>query len=236
MSFFLRYQHPILTYHRVGRKGDPTITVSEEGFQRQMALLKGQNRWIRLEELIPLLQSEASPPLRKVAVTFDDGYADIYTTVFPLIERYRIPVTIFLVTGWIGKGEFLSWEAIQEMSKKGVDFGSHTKNHPYLPAVTSRKVLEEEIRGSKELLEDRLGKEVSLFSYPVGGFTEEVKELVQEAGYQAAVTTNRGVQEEKRDLYALTRIKMTEASGSFWVFRVKTSGYYEQFQRKKKAY
>ena len=236
MPFLLRYRHPILIYHRVGQKGDPTITVSEEGFTRQMTLLKDENRLIRLEELASLLTSEISPLSKKVAVTFDDGYMEIYTSVFPLIERYHIPVTVFLVTGWIGRGEFLSWEAIQEMSKKGVDFGSHTKNHPYLPAVMSRETLEEEIRGSKEFLEDRLGKEVSLFSYPVGGFTEEVKELVQKAGYKAAVTTNRGVQEEKRDLYALTRIKMTEASSSFWVFRVKTSGYYEQFQRKKRAY
>ena len=236
MPLFLKYQHPILTYHRIGPSGDPTMTVSEEAFTRQVTFLKQRDQLISVGGLVTFLASSADPAPRKVAVTFDDGYGDIYTTVFPLVQKHNIPVTVFLVTEWVGKKEFLSWEAVREMSKAGVEFGSHTKNHLYLPSVSSPRILEEEIHGSKELLEDRLGKEVSLFSYPVGGFTEEVKERVQKAGYRAAMTTNRGKQKAKRDLYALSRIKMTEASTPFWILRVKTSGYYEQFKRKKNPY
>ncbi|MBI4436866.1 MAG: polysaccharide deacetylase family protein [Candidatus Omnitrophica bacterium] len=236
MPFFLRYEYPILNYHRVGvQEGDPTMRVSQESFDRQMSLLASQGRAISLEGLISLLASKPPSLPKKVAVTFDDGYEDNYTHAFSILKTYRIPVTIFLVTGWIGKKEFLSWEAIQEMSKEGISFGSHTKNHPYLPSVESRQVLEEEIKGSKELLENRLGKEVPLFSYPFGGFTEEAKQMVQEAGYQAAVTSNRGEKGRERDLFALSRIKMTDASTPSLIFHIKTSGYYEQFKKKKKA-
>lgn len=237
MPPFLNYQHPILTYHHIGApEGDPTVTLSGKAFARQMSLLKTEKRSLRLEELVSSLKSKSRPLPRKVAVTFDDGYQDFYTHAYPCLQECRIPATVFLVTAWIGKRGFLSWEMVREMSQKGVDFGSHTQNHPYLPEVTSRERLEEEIRGSKEILEDRLGKEVSLFSYPVGGFTEEVKEMVRKSGYMGAVTTNRGVPGKARDPYALSRIKMTESSTPSWIFRVKTSGYYEQFKRRKRPY
>ena len=237
MPFFLRYEPPILNYHRVGsREGDPTMTVAQDAFDRQMTLLASQGRAVSLEALVSLLASKPPSLPKKVAVTFDDGYEDNYTHAFSVLKTHRIPVTIFLVTGWIGKKEFLSWEAVREMSKEGISFGSHTKNHPYLPSVSSRQVLEEEIKGSKELLEDRLGKEAPLFSYPFGGFTEEAKQLVQEVGYKAAVTSNRGEKGKERDLYALSRIKMTDASTPSLIFNLKTSGYYEQFKKKKKAY
>ena len=235
VSFFLKYQNPILNYHHVGAaNGDPTMTVSKEAFRRHLSFLKDGNRLIPLEDLVSLLAGEVHPLPKKVVVTFDDGYEDLYTNVFPLIQTHHIPITVFLVTEWIGKKGFLSWEAVREMSTSQVAFGSHTRSHPYLPSVTSRKHLEKEVRGSKELLEDRLGKAVSLFCYPVGGYTDAVKEAVREAGYKAAVTTNRGVKSAKRDLYALSRIKMTEASTTPFIFKVKTSGYYEQFKRRKR--
>lgn len=234
MFSFLKYRVPILYYHRVGNPtGDPVMTVSKESFMRQMALLRKEDRVMALDDLVPLLASKTGLP-KKAVVTFDDGYEDIYTQALPSIRTYRIPITVFLVTEWIGKKAFLSWEAIRELSREGVVFGSHTKNHPYLPSVPSKKLLEEEIRGSKEFLEDRLGREVSLFSYPLGGFTPLIKKMVEEAGYQAAFTTNRGERGADEDLYAARRIKMTERSDSFWVFRVKTSGYYEQFKRRKR--
>lgn len=233
MTFFLSYQNPILNYHRVGEEGDPTITVSQGAFVRQMSFLKEADRLISLKELVSLLVIDRLALPRKVSVTFDDGTHDNYTNVFPFLRSHQLPVTVFLITEWIGKKGFLSWEEVREMSKEGVEFGSHTKTHAYLPSLPSRKLLEEEIRGSKEILEERLGKEVSLFSYPVGGFTEEIKKMVEEAGYKAAVTTNRGERKAPRDRFALSRIKMTESSTSPLIFQVKTSGYYEQFRRRK---
>ena len=212
------------------------MRVSKEAFRRQMALLASGGKSISLEDLVPLLASENRPFPKKIAVTFDDGYKDNYTEALSILREHRIPVTIFLVTDWVGKKEFLSWEEIREMSKEGISFGSHTKTHPYLPSVSSRNVLEGEMRGSKELIEDRLGKEVSLLSYPFGGFTPEAKEVARVVGYRAAVTSNRGEGGMKRDLFALSRIKMTEASTTPFIFRVKTSGYYEQFKRKKKSH
>jgi len=234
---FLRYKNPILNYHRVGSvEGDPSMTVSEQAFERQMRFLASTDQSIGLGELVELLRSGIRPLPRKIAVTFDDGYLDNSTKAFPLLKTHRIAATIFLVTEWIGKKkECLSWEAVREMSQEGVTFGSHTQSHPDLSKITSGALLEKEIRGSKEILEDRLGKPVTLFSYPFGAFNDGVKRMAEEAGYEAAVTSNRALDGRTDDLYALSRIKMTEASTSPFIFRVKTSGYYEQFKRKKRA-
>ncbi len=210
------------------------MTVSGEAFTRQMLFLK--DRLMPLETLVSGLSRGDHLIPKKAVVTFDDGYVDLYTRAFPLIQKFRIPAALFLITGWVGREGFLSWEMVREMSREGVTFGSHSRNHSYLPSLPSRERLLEEIRGSKKELEDHLGERTKFFSYPLGGFSDVIKEMVQEAGYEAAVTTNRGEKNAGRDCYALSRIKMTEKSTSRWVLLAKSSGYYEHFKRKKKPY
>jgi len=235
MAPFLKYQNPIFYYHRVGVSTDTlSPSISQVAFQRQMCFLSRGGRAVSLETLVATWASDHRTLPKKSAVTFDDGYGDVYTHAFPILESFRIPTTVFLIVDAIGKQDFLTWPQVREMSKKGVSFGSHTRTHRYLPSLSSEKALHEEIVDSKKILEDQLGEPVSFLSYPLGGYTNAAKEKAKEAGYRAAFTTNRGHVRHREDLYAVTRIKMTERSSSYWVLQAKTSGYYEQFKRRKK--
>ena len=227
---FYKYKAPILLYHHVSGEGDRTITVSPHAFGRQMEqLAQGGKRVVSLETWL-----EAGRQFwRPVAITFDDGGLDTYTEAFPVLQRYRLPAAVFVVTDWVDRPGFLRWGHLREMATAGWTIGSHTKSHSYLPDLPSSK-WEEEIRGSKEILEDKLQRPVNLFSYPVGGYTEEIMACVRRAGYRAACTTNRG-DFFSFDPYRLTRIKMTEASHPFVVW-VKASGHYEHFKRSKPSH
>ena len=245
------YKAPILLYHHVAEEGNPTMTVSPRAFGRQIEQLAEEKRVAPLEEWVEAdgedkrrawrpAFGEARPSRqrnwrtrRPVMITFDDGFLDVYTQAFPLLQRRRLPATLFMVTDWVGREGFVTWNHLREMAKAGWTIGSHTKSHEYLPDLSPSR-WEEEIRGSKETLEDNLQRPVTLLSYPVGGYTQEIIARVRGAGYRAACTTNRGSSFAFHP-YRLTRIKMTESSHRLVVW-AKTSGYYEYFKRGKRSH
>jgi peptidoglycan/xylan/chitin deacetylase (PgdA/CDA1 family) len=121
------------------------------------------------------------------------------------------------------------------MEKYNILAGAHTRHHVYLPALSLAQE-QDEIAGSKKVIESHLGHSIDYFSYPVGGYTKDIQGLVKEAGYKAAVTTNRGKGKYNLDLYALKRIHMnnTDDMYSGLVMWAKLSGYYNLFRHPKK--
>src|SRR3989338_1554719 len=93
------------------------------------------------------------------------------------------------------------------------------------PADLGKEVLE-----SKRVLEGRLGRPVEYFSYPVGGFSAQIQQVVRDAGYRAACTTNRAWS-HALDRFALRRVKITERDANPVLFWAKLSGYYDTFRR-----
>ncbi len=141
---------------------------------------------------------------KRILLTFDDGYDDLYTELLPLAIEYHLKPLVFLVanpsyatnvwdhTRGLRQRNLLTVEQIREMQRYGVVFGSHTVTHPWLPD-TSDDDLRREVRDSKHVLEDLLGTEVTSFAYPYGGVDQRVRGAVAEAGYKMAFTARPGV-------------------------------------------
>ena len=228
------YKVPILLYHHVAKSGDPAMTVSPDAFRRQIEqLVRPQRRVVSLESWIKTAREIDRHSRRPVVITFDDGSLDTYTEAFPILQRYQIPATLFMVTDWVGQSGFVNWDQLREMTAEGWTIGSHTKSHTYLPELPPSR-WEAVVRGSKETLEDKLQRPVTFFSYPIGGYTEELMSCVQKTRYRAPCTPHRGNSFSFHP-FRLSRIKMTEVSHPF-VLWVKTSGYYEHFKRKKPSH
>jgi peptidoglycan/xylan/chitin deacetylase (PgdA/CDA1 family) len=140
---------------------------------------------------------------KRVLLTFDDGYDDLYTELLPAVVEHHYTPVVFLVADLIGrtnlwdqaKGlrarKLLEVEQIREMQKCGVEFGSHSATHPLLTHLSDVQ-LRREVRDSKEKLEDLLGVEVISFAYPYGAVDERVRCAVAEAGYRLAFTAEPG--------------------------------------------
>lgn len=230
------YTVPILTYHRFGYDKS-TLFVTPENFERQMHYLKKNNyRVISLDELIRKIKSGAAPKGRVAVITVDDGYKDVYAYFYPILKKYGFPATIFTIAGLIGNREdFMDWKQIKIMAQNDtISFGGHSDL--YLPSLQAKDTLWQEIAGCKKLLEEKTGRPVDYYAYPTGGFTEEIKTLVREAGYKGACTTNRGFDKRNRDIYELKRVKVTNSDPSrpfsFWA---KLSGYYNIFRTLKEG-
>lgn len=210
----------IICYHCVKDEANSCLrptTVAD--FESQMRYLSEEYNPISLETAAQHIQDGTSLPSRAIVVTFDDGYRDNYENAYPIVKKYNIPATVFLTTGFVGTGELpawerghyagekplmLSWKQVREMSDSGISFGSHTLTHPFLTRIPRRQVLKE-IHVSKDLIEQQIGKPVRTFAYPSGDFDSEVKGIVREAGYSAAVTTVSGCNGAYDDVCALRR-------------------------------
>lgn len=156
----------------------------------------------------------------ELVLTFDDGYDDFYTEVFPLIAEQGLKPLLFLPTEWIGK--FNGWEAyqprrkrnlmtldqIRELQRHGVRIGSHSLTHPVLPTLNPDE-LWREVSESKHRLEDLLGEPVNTFAYPFGEADRRVRAAVIEAGYKLAFTTAEGLN-IWQDPFALKRIDFND--------------------------
>lgn len=216
---------PILAYHRVTPepRGD-TPALDPASFARQMQILAERLTPIPLSSLVEHLEGRGDLPARPVVVTFDDGTEDLYRHAFPVMEKFRIPATIFLIVRNIGQSGSVTLAQIQAMQKGNLTFGSHTLSHDYLPSMPLVRA-EESLSLSKQLLEE-MGVPAPFLSYPAGGYTPEIARVAALLGYRAACTTNRGRRRFPIDRWALRRITLHRSGTSPWAMRLRCSGYY----------
>lgn len=227
---FLRtsYNVPVLMYHSVDNNDKITkLSVSPESFARQMKFLHDHHyNVVGLDKVVSYIQKKEKVPPRTVAITFDDGLYNNYENAYPVLKKYGIPATMFIIVKKIGQSGYMDWKEIREIADSGViTIGSHTVSHLWLPAMGTKE-LAYELQASKETLEKGVGKEVSIICYPIGAHNERVERFSKEAGYTCAVATNPGHSAPSDDIFAIKRIKISRTSDSLFAFWVETSGYY----------
>jgi len=192
----------IVYYHRIDEERHRSC-VAPAAFAEQMRLLRTEGfRVLPLAAVAEHLEAGRPFPERSVAITFDDGFADNHRNAFPVLAREGLPATVFLATGYVGSAELpvirdrsglrpLDWNQVGEMARHGIEMGAHTVSHPELPGLDD-EALQREIRGSKEEIEQRLGRPVTSFCYPRGRFDDRVEREVERAGFRLACTTLPG--------------------------------------------
>lgn len=233
------YVVPILMYHSINPKTNPVmkaLIVSPNTFERQMRFLREQDYNIMpLESLAELMRGNKKLPHKAVAVTFDDGYRDFYKYAFPLLKKYKIPATMFIIVDEVGRPDRLSWDEIKEMQASGlITCGSHSMGAEPLINISSEDELKRQIFYSKKVLEGKLECPINMFSYPEGFLDKHIRELVVGAGYKLAVSTKTGNCYSAQDLFALKRVRISESAGNLLYLWAKVSGYHAFFKDSKK--
>lgn len=199
---------PILMYHYIREVADPNdkiginLSVSPNKFASQLDLILAEGY-----HPITFLDIEAnSIPEKPIILTFDDGYKDFFETAYPELKKRNMKAVSFIITNDIGKDQYMNESEIKEISKNGIEIGSHTLSHPDLSKLANDKA-NKEISDSKKTLEDLTGGKVISFCYPSGKYSSETETSVKTAGYKYAVTTNGGITKFD-DLFALNRYRM----------------------------
>lgn len=168
----------------------------------------------RLERFLDLIQTSGLRVARPddgiqmgghdILLTFDDGFESIAEFALPRIVRRGWSALVFLVAGSVSgyddwdvrilgrRRRMLSWDQVRAWSRCGICFGSHTMTHAD-PTALSERALRFELRTSKELIEDELGRRIEYLSYPFGRHNTRVRAIAGECGYRAAFATSGGL-------------------------------------------
>ncbi|MGE5498036.1 MAG: polysaccharide deacetylase family protein, partial [Syntrophothermus sp.] len=110
------YEANVLLYHRIANDPLDTqlLTVTPENFDEHLKVLKNNFNIVPLSSLIRSVKEKSIEP-RTIAITFDDGYLDNYTYALPLLEKQRVPATIFVTAGMVGSQEEFWWDALERI-------------------------------------------------------------------------------------------------------------------------
>jgi peptidoglycan/xylan/chitin deacetylase (PgdA/CDA1 family) len=186
----------VLMYHRFGEDQYPSTSIRLEQFRAQLDYLRyeGFTIW-PLRRLLDAVFRNKPVPDKTVALTVDDAYLSLYKNAYPLIKEYQIPLTVFISTDAVDRGQsgYMSWAQMREMQRLGVDFANHSASHTHLhrrqegeDAAAWRKRVKRDILHAEQRIKTELGAQgMKLFAYPYGEFSCTLGKLVRDMGYTA---------------------------------------------------
>jgi peptidoglycan/xylan/chitin deacetylase (PgdA/CDA1 family) len=236
---------PILMYHSIAEEDEAGMhpyyrtTTSPAAFAAQMEYLHANGyQTCGMTEAIDLVQSDTEKTVKRVVITFDDGFSNFYRQAFPVLNRFGFSATVFLPTAYIGdctlqfKGrDCLTWSEVRELQRYGISFGSHTVTHPQLLNLDETSV-EREIVNSKKAIEEKTGVAVDSFAYPYAfpqtatEFKKMLREALCRARYHSGVCTMVGRAECGSDPFFLKRIPVNSFDDTA-LFQAKLEGAYD---------
>jgi peptidoglycan/xylan/chitin deacetylase (PgdA/CDA1 family) len=236
---------PILMYHGVSDEPENGVSsyyrtsTSPKAFAEHMTLLRAEGyEAVSLAVGLQRLRCAGAALGKLVALTFDDGFRDFRTTAFPILQQYGFGATVFLPTAFIGcesrrfkTRECMTWSEVRELRKAGIEFGSHTVNHPTLYEL-DRARLRTELEASKATIEEELGEPIRSFAYPYAfpsadrRFVDTFVELLKDARYECGVTTRIGRARPDDPPFTLKRLPVNSTDDGR-LFLAKLTGAYD---------
>jgi len=198
-----RADHPVLIfdYHRFNTYRADSMTVRLSVFEFQLQYMEAHGyHFIPLARYVAYRMGKApAPPAKSVIVTMDDGHESVYTRALPFVEKYRIPVTLFIYPSAISNASYaMTWRQLRALKATGLfDIQSHTYWHPNFKIEKRRlspaqynKFVDFQLRRSKEVLDKKLGINVTMLAWPYGIYDDELIQKAKQAGYTAALALN----------------------------------------------
>ncbi len=219
----------IILYHSIGSKLDHDtygISISKERFTKHILYLKENY------EIIPIDENyQNNLDRNSISITLDDGYKDNLIAL-ELCEKYNIPFTLYISTGFIGKKHYLTEDEIRFFSKSNIcRLGTHSVTHPHLDTLSYNKQFNE-LNDSKNRLEDIVGYKITEMSYPHGSYNNDTIKITEKLGYNLISSSHIGL--NKNHNLDLKRLKRIEIIGSDNLIQLekKILGYYDYLSLK----
>lgn len=182
--------HSVLVYHSISSPAEALpgdIDISPERFERQLRWLEQWRRVVRLSHTLGASESESL-----TAITFDDGFRDNLTVAIPLLEKYQLPMTLFVAAGLVGEEGYLSSQELREISRHPlVTIGAHGLRHLHFTRLSAAEARHELVE-SRRLLSSITGESIRYMAWPYGECDARLEQMCEEAGYSAAWSVWKG--------------------------------------------
>ena len=196
---------PVLMYHKVGEDKDNDAVIREDLFRQQMKFLKDNGYHpLTMEQLYEYVVNGAAVPEKPVVLTFDDGYADTYSIVYPVMKEYGFAATVFINPGDIGTR--LTWDQVREMHKGGMTISNHGFQHIEMGQLSEAEQIEN-ITKAQQALEKEVGiKDNPWFCYPYGDKNEYTDKASEKAGIKMGMAMKSGWAHTVDNPYNILRV------------------------------
>ena len=209
----------VLNYHKIANE-HKSLSVTLDDFEQHMKWLQEYGfTCITPGQLYDFVANGADLPEKPVLITFDDGYKDNYTNAFPIMKKYGMKGTIFVVTGFLGVYDnYLTWDQAKELLEAGFNIESHTYSHKSMTEASDEDITKELVK-SRQTIKEKLGIDSDFMAYPTGSYNLHIAELVKEAGYKGAFTIKYDNVSRDSNVYALERVPVfhtSETNKDFW--------------------
>jgi peptidoglycan/xylan/chitin deacetylase (PgdA/CDA1 family) len=224
----------ILCYHSIQPGWESPLAVEPADFAWQAGWLRRRRQVLPLRDALPRLGATGRLPGGEAVLTFDDGFAALYDQALPVLTREKLPATVFLVAQTLTPGgqpvdwvdtagdeqlSTLTLDQVLEMQDAGVDFQSHSWAHHDLTRLSEEECVRD-LRESRELLSDLLGRPVTMLAYPRGRHSSHVRRAAARAGYSHAFALPE--QGEEPEDYAVPRVGIFRGNGRL-TMRIKSA-------------
>jgi peptidoglycan/xylan/chitin deacetylase (PgdA/CDA1 family) len=212
----------IFCYHRITPKPTSEYDLTPGQLETHFQFFKTNGYHpITVAQFLEYQKKPTLFPEKPVILTFDDGTKSHYTEVLPLLKKYGFKATFYIFPNATrgSKKRWLSWEELAEISKAGMDIGSHGLSHPYLTARGKMDEgqyqvwLEKELVQSKKILEEKLTIKVKTLAYPFGLYDRQVETTAIKAGYLGMLSINAGLNGPRGNPFRLKRHIMVNTIG-----------------------
>lgn len=253
---------PVLMYHHVSSHKGALVTITPENFESHAKFLAGSGyKTLSLDEFLAFKKGELELPKKSVLITFDDGWIDNYLVAYPILKKYGLRATIFIITDWVERANndkrksddiyipnhregkklayeepasaVINWDDLAGM-RDVFDFASHSNAHD------NESLGLDEWRDDLALSKSHIkahGGNTKHLCWPRGNYTAELIDLARSLGFEALYTTKRGVNLADNDTSEIKRIS-TKDKDAKWLkgaLRLYSSpifgGLYARFKR-----
>ena len=203
----VRQRIPVLLYHDVSiRGGQSPFGVTPAAFREHLDVILASERTpLTLTQLAVCLRAPEQLPARPVVITFDDGYADWPAAIAEVRSR-GLKSTMFVTTQRLGQASGLTASQLSALvdDPETSELGAHTVSHPRLDELPPGSALQE-IRESRERLEQAIGSAVNSFAYPHGAYDRRVRQMVIDSGFSSAAAVKNALSHVGDDPWAIAR-------------------------------
>ena len=204
---------PILMYHyffdsEAGETGKDSNWMDVKDFEKQLKYLSDNNYYYPTwQEVYDFVEGKITLPSKSVVITMDDGHKSIYTYAIPLLEKYKVKATAFIITSKDNAKKIKKYT-----NHEYIEFQSHTHNMHQGGCSGGHGGLFRCISYDKGLADlkksiEFLGKSDAL-AYPFGDVTKNVLTITKDANFKVGVTTQWGYAKKGADPLQLPRVRM----------------------------
>jgi peptidoglycan/xylan/chitin deacetylase (PgdA/CDA1 family) len=184
--------------------------ITRNNFQAQMQHLVDEGyQSLTMEEYFACRENHRPLPEKSVIITFDDGFRSHYEIGYRILSELGLKGTFFVVGSWIDRSGFLNREQLREMHEGGMEIGSHGHTHTFL-AYLSKDEVYQELKESKDALEQTIGARIDHFAYPGGHYKRWMWKQLKETGYKGASSCLYGWNDVRSNPYLLRRVDIRQ--------------------------